>query len=137
MPESIYQPAMSANIQQEKRNKEIYRNLRAQCYGSLRDRIYLTYRAVVHDEIQDPEKLISFSSSIRHLRKLGAELCRMPIKPTGSGLFELYTKDTMRTKFKLSSPNLADCVMMSERIHVVDDTVEDVSHLHISSVNHW
>ena len=137
MPESIYQPAMSANIQQEKRNKEIYRNLRAQCYGSLRDRIYLTYRAVVHNEIQDPEKLISFSSNIRHIRKLGAELCRMPIKPTGSGLFELYTKDTMRTKFKLSSPNLADCVMMSERIHVVDDTVEDVSHLHISSVNHW
>lgn len=137
MPDAIYEPALSDNIQLQKTNKEIFRNLRAQCYASLRDRIYSTYRAVVHDEIKDPEKLISFSSDIEHLSKLRSELCRMPIKPNGSGLFELYTKDTMRTKFKVSSPNLADCVMMSERIHLIQERKKDVSHLFVGSTNHW
>ena len=43
----------------------------------------------------------------------------MPIKHNGSGLFELYTKQEMKTKFKMASPNLGDSVMMLMRyIHV-------------------
>jgi len=137
MADAIYQPAIGENSQQQKTNKEVFRNLRAQCYASLRDRVYLTYRAIVHGEICDPELLISFSSNIKHIGKLRSELCRIPIKPNGSGLFELYTKDTMRSKFKLSSPNLSDCVMMSERIHIKQAVVQDVSHLHIGTRNHW
>ena len=43
----------------------------------------------------------------------------MPIKPNASGLFELYTKQEMRQKLKVRSPNLADCIMMSERNRVI------------------
>jgi phage terminase large subunit len=49
------------------------------------------------------------------LQKLRSELCRMPIKPNSSGLFELYTKAEMKTKFKIDSPNLADSIMMLQR----------------------
>lgn len=137
MADAIYEQAIADNVRHQKKNKEIFRNLRAQCYASLRDRVYATYRAVVHNEMKDPEKLISFSSDMEHLGKLRSELCRMPIKPNGSGLFELYTKDIMRSKFKVPSPNLADCVMMSERVHIESPEIEDVSSLHIPSVNYW
>lgn len=116
-PEERYESSISSNIHKEKTNKEVFRNLRAQCYASVRDRVYMTYRAVKYGEECDPERLISFSSEIKHLSKLRSELCRIPIKPNGSGLFELYTKEQMRRMFKLASPNLSDAVMMSERKH--------------------
>jgi len=137
MPDSIYEPAIGENVQKQRTNKDTFRNLRAQCYGSLRDRIYWTFKAVTEGKMVDPERLISFSSDIKHLGKLRSELCRIPIKPNGSGLFELYTKDTMRSKFKLPSPNLADCVMMSERIHIKRKQLDDVSHLMVSTSNYW
>ena len=137
-PDTIYQPALGENVQQEKTNKEMFKNLRAQCYASVRDRVYKTYKAVIHNKMCDPEELISFSSDIENLTKLRSELCRMPIKPNGSGLFELYTKEQMRKMFKVSSPNLADCVMMSERIHIKDLGYQgDINALNIPTVNHW
>lgn len=114
-PEAMYEPSQRAQITNQKTNKESFRNKRAQYYFQLRDRVYRTYRAVVHNEYQDPEKLISFSSDIAIIAKLRAELCRMPIKPNGNGLFDLYTKQEMKTKFKFKSPNLADSVVMSLR----------------------
>ena len=69
----------------------------------------------MHGDYHDPDTLISFSSDIAALKKLRAELCRMPIKPNGNGLFELYTKQDMKTKFKFASPNLGDCIMMLMR----------------------
>jgi len=81
----------------------------------LRDRIYKTYRYVVFNEHCDVEELISFDSNIECLDKLRSELCRMPIKPSTNGFFELYTKEVMRSKFGLASPNLADVVMMLMR----------------------
>jgi phage terminase large subunit len=59
--------------------------------------------------------MISFSSSIKSLQKLKSEVCRMPIKPNSNGQIELYTKDAMKTKFKVASPNLADSVMQTMR----------------------
>lgn len=114
-PDAIYDPVISPNIKQQKTNGDVFKNKRAQYYASLRDRIYKTYRAVIHGEMQSPDDIISFSSEITDLQKLRSELCRMPIKPNGRGLFELYTKPEMRSKFKLPSPNLADALMMSER----------------------
>ena len=70
---------------------------------------------MVHNEHCDIDNLISFSSDIKLLKKLRAELCRLPVKPNGSGKFELYTKDVMKSKFKMKSPNLADSVMMLMR----------------------
>lgn len=136
-PDAIYEPVNADNVSHQKTNKEVFRNLRGQCYGSLRDRVYKTYRAVVHNEICDPEQLISFSSSIKALSKLRSELCRMPIKPNGSGLFELYTKADMRRLFKVSSPNLGDCVMMSERKRVKKQAEIPLSDVYAQTVSYY
>ncbi len=114
-PDSIYEPSVKSLMSDQQTNDDVFKNKRAQYYAALRDRCYLTYRAVVHNEYCDPDKLISFSSDIKLLQKLRSELCRMPIKPNASGLIELYTKDEMKRKFKFNSPNLADSVMMSLR----------------------
>ena len=114
-PHSTYKPSHQGAIENQRSNRDTFRNKRAQYYFELRDRCYLTYRAIEFGEYNDPEKMISFSSDIKLLGKLRAELCRMPIKPNGNGLFELYTKDEMKRKFKIASPNLADSVMMLMR----------------------
>lgn len=114
-PDAIYAPSMVSPVAHQKTNADTFRNKRAQYYFELRDRCYRTYRAVIHGEYHDPAKMISFDSSIELLSKLRAELCRLPIKPNGNGLFELYTKAEMKTKFKMASPNLADSVMMLMR----------------------
>lgn len=132
-PDAVYKPAASFNaeaadgqpVANQKTNKDAFKNKRAQYYFELRDRCYRTYRAVVHGEYHDPAKMISFDASIELLNKLRAELCRMPIKPNGNGLFELYTKAEMKSKFKMASPNLADSVMMLMR-HVPQARVQPV-----------
>ncbi len=121
-PDAIYEPSGSLNIMSEKANKEIAKNMRGMCYLSLRDRVYRTFLAVEKGVMCDPSKLISFSSECEELTGLRSELCRLPIKPNASG-FEMYTKPEMRGKFKVRSPNLADCIMMSERIHTI--TIQD------------
>lgn len=123
-PDSIYESSGASNMVKQKTWKEVCKNLRAQCYLKLRDRIYRTHKAVSERVMTDPEQLISFSSDCENLKTLRSELCRMPIKPNSSGLFELYTKKEMREKFKVRSPNCADAVMMSERIHGI---IEDVN----------
>lgn len=137
MPETIYEPSGASGTFGEKKNKEVCKNLRAQCYLSLRDRVYRTYKAVIDGVMCDPGKLISFSSECEELGGLRSELCRMPIKPNTSGLFELYTKQEMRQKFKVRSPNLADCIMMSERNRVIIKQNTDVSACYVPTVNHW
>lgn len=114
-PDTIYEATGCSGIRDRKTNKEVFKNKRAQYYFALRDRCYRTYRAVEFGEYQDPDKMISFSSKIKLLPKLRAELGRMPIKPNSNGLCELYTKEEMKRKFQLKSPNLADAVMMSLR----------------------
>ncbi|KZX61294.1 hypothetical protein A3724_16605 [Alcanivorax sp. HI0033] len=114
-PDAIYEPLPGSPIQNTKTWSEVARNKRAQYYLKLRDRCYKTFRAVIHGEYHNPDDLISFASSISNIRKLRSELCRMPVKPNGSGRFELYTKPEMKTKFKLPSPNMGDSVMMLMR----------------------
>lgn len=114
-PDAVFEPAEKAAIQDQKTNTDALKNKRAQYYHQLRGRVYRTYRAVVHKEYHDPDMLLSFDSSLTLLPKLRSELCRMPVKPNGAGKFELYTKQEMRVKFKMESPNLADSVMMLMR----------------------
>jgi len=117
-PDAIYNPVAISGIKGQKTNKEVFKNKRAQYYVSLRDRVYNTYRAVIHGEYHDPEELISFSSEIEILSQLRAELCRIPLKPNANGLIQLYTKDEMRRLFNIPSPNAGDSVMMLMRNHV-------------------
>lgn len=116
-PESIYEPidAEKSNIisaSNQKKNKEVFKNLRVQKYFELRNRIYRTYEAIVKGTYHDPESMISFSSGITELSKLRSELCRLPMKPNSNGMLDLYTKQVMKQKFKIASPNLADSVKM-------------------------
>lgn len=113
-PLAIYEPT-NGIIKGQKKNEDIFRNKRSQYYQALRDRIYKTYRAVVHGEYKNPDELLSISSDAGAVSKLRAELCRMPIKPNGNGYIELYTKVEMKSKFKMASPNLADSLMMLMR----------------------
>ncbi len=68
-PDAVYQPAMAANVKEQKTNDQVFKNLRGQAYGSLRDRVYKTFRAIVHGEFYDPEELISFSSEMSCITK--------------------------------------------------------------------
>lgn len=126
-PDQRYMPSGASNVRDDKKNKEVCKNLRAQCYLSLRDRIYRTYLAIEKGVTSDPDLLLSISSSCESLKTLRSELCRMPIKPNSGGLFELYTKKEMREKFKVRSPNCADVAMMSERIHDTLTVTEDIN----------
>jgi len=114
-PDSIYSPSNKSDIANQKTNKEVFKNKRAQYYFLLRDRIHNTYRAVAHGEYHDPDEMLSFSSKIECLSKIRAEVCRIPVKPNANGLCELYTKPTMKSKFGIASPNLADSIMMLMR----------------------
>lgn len=114
-PDNIYKAALEAPVGMQRTNSQVFKNKRAQYAFALRDRIYRTYRAVVHHEYADPDTLISFSSSMPLLSKLRAETCRVPRKPNSNGLNELYTKQEMKTKFKMASPNLFDAVVMTMR----------------------
>ena len=114
-PEAICDPV--EDVQGQKTNKQALKNKRAQYYYELRKRVYKTYEAI-NGKYHDPDELISFDSDIKALAKLRSELCRMPIKPNSNGLFELYTKQQMKDKFKYNSPNLADSLMQSMRLIV-------------------
>lgn len=119
-PDAIFEPDPLTPIQERKTNKQALRNKRAQYYLELRRRVYNTYNAVENGIYCDPEKMISFSSDLEALPTLRSEMSRMPIKPNKNGLLELYTKEEMRNKFKIMSPNCADAVMMLMRQpHVV------------------
>ena len=126
-PKTIYESSGASNVIQQKTWQEVCKNLRAQCYLKLRDRVYRTFKAVTENKMTNPDELISFSSSCENLTTLRAELCRMPIKPRSDGLFELYTKKEMREKFKVRSPNCADTLMMSERIHDIMESTENIN----------
>jgi len=94
-------------------NKNAFRNKRAQYYWEMRDRFYATYRAIEHGEYVDPDKMISISSDIKCLTQLRAEVCRIPRKSNGNGLIQILSKQEMKSKHKIESPNLADALMMS------------------------
>lgn len=94
-------------------NEDFFANIRAQRYFKLAQRVYRTYRAVKHGEYTDPADMISFSSECAGLTQLRTELCRIPRKRgTGNG-YQIASKQEMK-KLGMKSPNLADCVMMSE-----------------------
>lgn len=102
----------------DKRNEDVFRNLRAQGWWMLRDRFEATYNALEKGEYTDPVDLISLSSSIgsAEIARLKAELIRQQRKrSSGSNLIQMVSKDEMRAK-GIKSPNMADALMMSYMI---------------------
>lgn len=114
-PDKEYQPAEKGiDSERSKPNREVFRNLRAQKYISLADRFYKTWLAVEKGQYIDPDELIAISSKIENIRGLRSEICRIPRKPNGSGLIQIMSKQEMKDKLKIDSPNMSDCVMMLE-----------------------
>ena len=92
---------------------DTFKNNRSQYYTELADRFYNTYRVVVKGEYADIDDMISLSSAgIDNIESLRSEICRIPIKPShAGGLIQIMGKQDM-AKLKISSPNMADCLMM-------------------------
>lgn len=110
-PDEYYQ-GDKGKTSQKRKNRDTFKNKRAQYYWNLRDRCYNTYRAVTQGEYINPDEMISFSSGISEINKLRSEICRIPRKHNGSGTIQIATKAEMKM-MKIDSPNLADSVMMS------------------------
>lgn len=119
-PQQIYQADYERDPTKAKTNKETFKNKRAQYYWRLRDRFLKTYRAV-NGEYSDPDELISLSSGISCLDELRSEVCRIPLKPNGSGLIQIMNKEEMK-KLEIPSPNMADSLMMGMLIPRTVDT---------------
>ncbi len=111
-PKSIYQEVDSHKNAKAKTNKQAFKNRRAQYYVDLADRFHKTYLAVEKGKYQDPDEMISLSSDIENMAALRAEVCRIPLKPNGSGLIQILSKDEM-ARIKIKSPNMSDSLMMS------------------------
>jgi phage terminase large subunit len=113
-PEQIYD-RLGTEVKKPKKNRETFINKRAQYYWMLRDRMYRTYLAIEKGErVFNPDDLISFSSNIKEIGMLRAELCRIPRKYNASGRIQLMSKPDMK-KLDIDSPNMADAVMMLMR----------------------
>lgn len=98
--------------EEDKKNEDVFRNLRAMGWWLLRDRFKRTHAAITKGEYFDPTTMISLSSSIKDMEQLKTELVRQQRKRTsGSRLIQLVSKDEMRAN-KIPSPNLADALMM-------------------------
>lgn len=109
-PDSIYDDGRTS---EQKTNREMFYNKRAQYYTELAMRFYNTWRAVELKEYVDPGSLISISSDIPLLDKLRSEVCRIPRKyGTHSGKIQLMSKQEM-ARLQISSPNMADCLAMA------------------------
>jgi phage terminase large subunit len=90
------------------RNKDHYANLKAQGWGSLRTRVYRTYRAVTEGELSPIDDMISFDS-----KAIGAKLYKLIEE-----IAQPQQKINTRMKFEVdkvpdgaSSPNLGDACM--------------------------
>ena len=113
-PDTIY-AGETSDSRDNKTNKEMFRNKRAQYYISLRDRFYNTFLAVVKGRYIDPDKMISISADIKSIPRMRSEICRIPKKPNSNGYIQIMTKEEMKKpplRIK-KSPPLADCAMMS------------------------
>lgn len=111
-PDRTYQKAGDVEGKQ-KTNKETFLNWRAQFYTVLADKMLRTYLAVKENKrVIDPDELISFSSSIKDINALKTQVCRIPKKDGGK--IQILSKPDMK-KLGITSPNMADVVMMLQR----------------------
>ena len=122
-PNAIYQPVDGEDKHKVKTNAETFYNKRAQNYWKLHDRFYNTYRAIDSGDYINPDEMISISSEIPYITQFRSEICRIPRKPNGNGKIQIMTKQEMKSRYKIKSPNLADSAMMSMDYQVMAKVV--------------
>lgn len=96
----------------KKKNKDLYQNRRASRYWRLAMMMYNTYLCIEKGKYIDPKDMVSFSSDVKYLKQLRAELCKIPRVPRSDNVIQIMSKKDMLKK-KIKSPNMADSVMMS------------------------
>lgn len=106
-PDSDYAPG--------KKNKDMFSNLKAQAWWSVRDRFFKTWRAVNGLQQYQEDELISFDSSLidkKELDYLMAELSRPMQDVDQNGRTKIESKKDMK-KRGIPSPNRADALIMA------------------------
>ena len=96
----------------KKTNKDMFANLKAQAWYSLRERFYKTWRAVEYGDVYKVDELISIDANIKDVEYLQAELSRPRIEYDGNGRVKVESKQDMK-KRGIPSPNRADAVVMA------------------------
>lgn len=95
-----------------KTNGDMFSNLKAQAWWSVRDRFYNTYMAVTEGHEYPVDQMISIDSNMPFLAKLQAELSRPQVDYDNNGRVQVESKKDMK-KRGIPSPNLADGFIMA------------------------
>lgn len=145
-PNAKFEGYKQFSLKEAKRNREVFRNRRAQNYARLAVRMHRTYEAITEGVYHDPDTLISFSSDIpqKQMQKMRSQLCHLPRRPSRMGMIELYTKPEMKRGIVMSdgnrivipSPNIADCLMMSMDDATIIKKTEDAPDRPVRK-HHW
>lgn len=100
-------------------NQDVFKNARAQAFWHLRDRFEATYNAIEKGDYIDPDKMISLSSDIPHLKTLMSELSRIQRKRSNNTSIQVESKEDM-AKRSMASPGMADSLMYCFQNKAVD-----------------
>ena len=107
---AVYKP--DAKYTDDKKNRDMFANIKAQAWWMVRDRFYKTWRAVHHGDSYPEDQLISLSSSLHELEYLTAELSRPQVDYDQNGRVKVESKKDMK-KRGIPSPNRADALVMA------------------------
>lgn len=107
---AVYKP--DAKYTDDKKNKDMFSNIKAQAWWAVRDRFYKTWRAVEYGDKYPVEELISLSQDIKDLEYLKAELSRPWVDYDHNGRVKVESKKDMK-KRGIPSPNRADALIMA------------------------
>ena len=95
-----------------KKNKDMFKNIKAQMWWNVRQRFFNTYRAIKYGDKYDINELISIESEIKDLDYLKAELSRPRIAYDENGRVMVESKKDLK-KRGIKSPNKADAFIMA------------------------
>ncbi len=107
---AVYKP--EAKYTDDKKNKDMFANIKAQAWWAVRDRFYKTWRALEHGDRYPVDELISLSADIKDLEYLKAELSRPRVDYDQNGRVKTESKKDMK-KRGIPSPNRADALVMA------------------------
>ena len=102
----------SSRYTEGKTNGDMFSNLKAQTWWTVRDRFFNTWRAIEHGDVYPADQMISLSSTIDNLEYLKAELSRPQVDYDNNGRVKVESKKDLK-KRGIPSPNRADALIMA------------------------
>jgi phage terminase large subunit len=91
-----------------RKNEDMFANAKAQSWWGLRDRFLATFRAVNAGHAEDPDNIISLSTSLEELRELKSELSQVTYEYNSVGKVVINKAPAGH-----ASPNRADSLMIA------------------------